>query len=83
MSHLCIYEITNMISFIGKLNGRNLNKKGQRNKYKDFSKKRTRKMLKKILQGIFVMALCRGEGCQIRVTKLNKGRTSRDASASC
>lgn len=41
--HLCIYEITNKISYVGKLNGRNLHKNGQRKQSKDSSQKRARK----------------------------------------
>lgn len=59
-----------------------MHKKGQRKQSEDSSQKRARKKLEKMLQGIFVMAPRHGEGFRIRVTKLNRGRTLRDASTS-
>ena len=46
--HLNIYELTNMISYVGKFNGRNGHKKGQRKKSEDLSQKRAKKKLIKM-----------------------------------
>ena len=53
--YLCIYELTDIISWERKLIGRNVHKKGQGKQSENSSQEEAKNKLKEMLQGKFVL----------------------------